>query len=198
MTQNEKLRLLVRKRLTSAHQPFESDPLDLHCDLHCDDETVDQILDHPNANGSVARIPSAPMDSRPSLVDIELCPRILNAGQPEPTLKTRGSFVARFLHSFKPQERASPLNDTAHPVEGDTSPLNRALKGRHLQFIAIGGSIGAGLFIGCGKALAIGGPGWLLVAFSVVGIMLLCVMHALGELAAIYPISGIYNRTPSG
>jgi amino acid transporter len=59
-----------------------------------------------------------------------------------------------------------------------------------LQFIAIGGSIGAGLFIGCGKALAIGGPGWLLTAFSIVGFMLLCVMHALGELAAIYPISG--------
>lgn len=155
-----------------------------------------QILDHPDANGNVARIPSPPMDSRPSLVDIELCPRIINAGKPaEPTLKAKDSFVTRFLHSFKPQERASRLNDPADPVEGDTSPLNRALKGRHLQFIAIGGSIGAGLFIGCGKALAIGGPGWLLVAFSVVGIMLLCVMHALGELAAIYPISGIYSRT---
>src|SRR5271170_2950023 len=131
------------------------------------------------------------MDPRPSLADIELYPHELST--PEPTPKSRENFVVRFLHSFKPrQPSTSPLHDTAHPVEGDTSPLNRVLKGRHLQFIAIGGSIGAGLFIGCGKALAIGGPGWLLTAFSIVGVMLLCVMHALGELAAIYPISGIY------
>jgi amino acid permease len=132
------------------------------------------------------------MDSRPSQADIELCPPILMRTKPEQTVKSKENFVIHFLHSFEPQERASsPLNGTAHPVEGDTSPLNRALKGRHLQFIAIGGSIGAGLFIGCGKALAIGGPGWLLIAFTIVGIMLLCVMHALGELAAVYPISGI-------
>jgi len=131
------------------------------------------------------------MDSRPSLVDIELYPHELSKPEPEPTPKSRENFVVCFLHSFKPRQPfTSPLHDTAHPVEGDTSQLNRALKGRHLQFIAIGGSIGAGLFIGCGKALAIGGPGWLLTAFSIVGFMLLCVMHALGELAAIYPISG--------
>lgn len=124
--------------------------------------------------------------------DIELNPREANETPAPVATKAHVNFVVRCLHSFEPRKRiVSPLDDTSPPVEGDTSPLNRSLKGRHLQFIAIGGSIGAGLFIGCGKALAIGGPAWLLIAFSIVGVMLLCVMHALGELAAVYPISGM-------
>ena len=126
--------------------------------------------------------------------DIELHPRETNGCPSTVPAKRKVNLAVRFADSFKRRERAiSSLEDTSNPVEGDTSPLNRSLKGRHLQFIAIGGSIGAGLFIGCGKALAIGGPAWLLIAFSIVGVMLLCVMHALGELAAVYPISGINN-----
>lgn len=36
--------------------------------------------------------------------------------------------------------------------------LKKGLKGRHMQMIAIGGSIGTGLFVGSGGALANGGP----------------------------------------
>jgi amino acid permease len=126
-----------------------------------------------------------------SIEDIELHPPVTNDVPAATGEKKEVKFLVRFFDSFKPRDcPLSPFGDLSKPVEGDTSPLNRSLKGRHLQFIAIGGSIGAGLFIGCGKALAIGGPGWLLTAFSIVGVMLLCVMHALGELAAIYPISG--------
>lgn len=126
-----------------------------------------------------------------SMEDIELHPPVTNNVPAATEEKKEAKFLVRFFDSFKPRDRPLSLfSDLSKPVEGDTSPLNRSLKGRHLQFIAIGGSIGAGLFIGCGKALAIGGPGWLLTAFSIVGVMLLCVMHALGELAAVYPISG--------
>ncbi|KAJ3498649.1 hypothetical protein NLG97_g969 [Lecanicillium saksenae] len=74
-----------------------------------------------------------------------------------------------------------------------TGGLMRSLKGRHLQMIAIGGSVGAGLFVASGKALAVGGPASLLLAFSVVGIMLFCTCQALGELAVVFPIAGSFS-----
>lgn len=49
--------------------------------------------------------------------------------------------------------------------------LNQTLKGRHLNMIAIGGSIGAGLFVGSGSALRRGGPAALLICFGIIGIV---------------------------
>lgn len=130
------------------------------------------------------------MDPLSKPEDIELASREIREAPHENSEKKSENFFVKFIHSFKPQKQANLTSGKCDPAEWDTSPLKRSLKGRHLQFIAIGGSIGAGLFIGCGKALAIGGPASLLIAFSIVGFMLLCVMHALGELAAVYPISG--------
>jgi len=73
------------------------------------------------------------------------------------------------------------------------SPLVRKLKGRHLQMIAIGGSIGTGLFVGSGKALSQGGPASLLIAFSLIGLMLYCTVHALGEMAVAFPVAGSFS-----
>jgi yeast amino acid transporter len=61
--------------------------------------------------------------------------------------------------------------------------LNKTLKPRHLNMIAIGGSIGAGLFVGSGSALATGGPAALIIDFGIIGIMMFMVVYALGELA---------------
>ncbi|KAK2015770.1 amino acid permease [Colletotrichum eremochloae] len=72
---------------------------------------------------------------------------------------------------------------------GDTE-LDRSMKPRHLQMIAIGGSIGAGFFVGSGSALTKGGPGSLLICFLIAGVMIFNVVYALGELAVLYPVSG--------
>lgn len=50
--------------------------------------------------------------------------------------------------------------------------LDRTLKSRHLNMIAIGGSIGAGFFVGAGGALYKGGPASLLLCFSIIGVMM--------------------------
>ncbi|KAK8092177.1 Amino-acid permease inda1 [Apiospora kogelbergensis] len=68
--------------------------------------------------------------------------------------------------------------------------LDRSMQPRHLQMIAIGGSIGAGFFVGSGGALHKGGPGSLLIDFLIIGIMMFNVVYALGELAVMYPVSG--------
>lgn len=74
----------------------------------------------------------------------------------------------------------------------DESGLKRHLTGRHMQMIAFGGSIGTGLFIGSGGALANGGPGSLLIDFILIGIMLYTVVMALGELATVLPVTGSF------
>ncbi|KAI1104794.1 amino-acid permease inda1 [Jackrogersella minutella] len=68
--------------------------------------------------------------------------------------------------------------------------LDRSMKPRHLHMIAIGGSIGAGFFVGSGSALATGGPATLLIDFVIIGIMMFNVVYALGELAVMFPVSG--------
>lgn len=59
--------------------------------------------------------------------------------------------------------------------------LQRGLKNRHVQLIAIGGAIGTGLFLGAGKSIHLAGPS-ILFAYMITGIMLFLVMRALGEL----------------
>ncbi|KAF2205689.1 hypothetical protein GQ43DRAFT_436817 [Delitschia confertaspora ATCC 74209] len=68
--------------------------------------------------------------------------------------------------------------------------LERSMKTRHLHMIAIGGSIGAGFFVGSGSALSRGGPATLFIDFLIMGVMIFNVVYALGELAVMYPVSG--------
>ncbi|KAK5661835.1 hypothetical protein OQA88_9938 [Cercophora sp. LCS_1] len=74
-----------------------------------------------------------------------------------------------------------------------SSLLARELKGRHLQMIAIGGSIGTGLFVASGRTLSQGGPASVLLAYTFIGAMLYCTVHALGEMAVVFPVAGSFS-----
>lgn len=72
------------------------------------------------------------------------------------------------------------------------SGLKRTLKKRHIQMIAIGGSIGTGLFVGTGKTLVNGGPASVIIAYAILGVMLLFTIQALGELSIAFPVEGAF------
>ncbi|MFC3339209.1 amino acid permease [Paracandidimonas soli] len=83
---------------------------------------------------------------------------------------------------------------SAHPqTAGAAEPeLRRELKARHLSMIAIGGSIGTGLFVASGATISQAGPGGALLAYALIGIMVYFLMTSLGELAACLPVSGSF------
>ena len=70
--------------------------------------------------------------------------------------------------------------------------LKRKLGARHLNMIAIGGSIGTGLFLASGATIANAGPGGALLAYALIGVMIYFLMTSLGELATHNPTSGAF------
>lgn len=75
---------------------------------------------------------------------------------------------------------------------GSADGLQAGLKNRHLSMIAIGGVIGAGLFVGSGAGIAAAGPA-ILLSYALVGLMVVFVMRMLGEMAAARPSSGSFS-----
>ena len=59
--------------------------------------------------------------------------------------------------------------------------------------IAIGSSIGTGLFVGTGGALSTGGPAAIVLAWAISAISVFMTMQGLGELAVAFPVSGGFN-----
>ncbi|MGW2028574.1 MULTISPECIES: amino acid permease [Streptomyces] len=72
------------------------------------------------------------------------------------------------------------------------SGLQAGLKNRHLSMIAIGGVIGAGLFVGSKAGIATAGPG-ILLSYALVGTLVVLVMRMLGEMSAANPTSGSFS-----
>lgn len=71
--------------------------------------------------------------------------------------------------------------------------LKRGLKSRHLNMIALGGSIGTGIFLAMGDTLNQAGPAGALVAYGLVGIMVYFLITSLGEMATHMPVSGSFS-----
>ncbi|RPD67528.1 hypothetical protein L226DRAFT_452760 [Lentinus tigrinus ALCF2SS1-7] len=74
----------------------------------------------------------------------------------------------------------------------EDNETKRAMQSRHLTMIAIGGTIGTGIFLSAGSAIAVAGPAGALLSYFTVGVFCYGVVISLGEMAAYIPVSGSF------
>ncbi|KAK4506335.1 hypothetical protein PRZ48_000065 [Zasmidium cellare] len=114
----------------------------------------------------------------------------INSGQwGPPDEKQHAHGLKEHLHGHQ----FSTEPDDVAVVHADENELHRSLKGRHMKMIAVGGAIGAGLFVGTAGAFQSGGPASVLLGFIIVGFMIYLMMQALAELCVMYPINGAFT-----
>ncbi|KAF2201303.1 histidine permease [Delitschia confertaspora ATCC 74209] len=88
----------------------------------------------------------------------------------------------------------TPTVHSSNDVERADLDLDRSLKSHHLQLIAIGGTVGTGIFIASGGSIAQAGPGGALIAYAFIGTIVYSVMLSLSEMATYIPIAGAFTR----
>lgn len=90
----------------------------------------------------------------------------------------------------------SPARGVSGVAESASEPqsqqLEKQLTPGQLTMMSLGGAIGAGLFVGSGKAVSIAGPA-VVVAYLLTGLIIAGVMFLLGEMAAREPVSGAFS-----
>jgi yeast amino acid transporter len=75
-------------------------------------------------------------------------------------------------------------------IENGIHTTQRGLKSRHVQMIAIGGTIGTGLFVSSGRTLALGGPAFLLAAYAILSALIYLIVLSLTEMCTYLPLRG--------
>ncbi|KAA8996457.1 amino acid permease [Affinibrenneria salicis] len=75
--------------------------------------------------------------------------------------------------------------------EKEQQKLHRGLEARHIELIALGGTIGVGLFMGAASALKWAGPS-VLLAYIVAGIFVFFIMRSMGEMLFVEPVAGSF------
>ncbi|KAJ5982964.1 hypothetical protein N7481_005063 [Penicillium waksmanii] len=101
------------------------------------------------------------------------------------------SFDAEKYPTSKPEPQEY-VGDVSSTPFTNADKLARRLSARQVQMIAIGGTIGTGLFLGTGTSLSKGGPASTLIAYAICGGIVFVTMLCLGEMAAFVPVAGSF------
>ncbi len=81
-------------------------------------------------------------------------------------------------------------------MEERKEELKKGLKSRHMSMIAVGGTIGAGLFFTSGSTINQAGPGGALAAYVIMGAIVYTMIIALIEMASFLPVAGAFKEYP--
>ena len=73
----------------------------------------------------------------------------------------------------------------------DNSKLERGLKPRHVEMIALGGTIGVGLFMGSASTIQTAGPS-VLLCYALAGLVMFFIMRIMGEMLYLEPVTGSF------
>lgn len=105
--------------------------------------------------------------------------------------KTRSDEFQMYVYSNETQNGGSGHNSSFEDDEGDLQEgqVKRALKPRHVSMIALGGTIGTGLFVGIASPLSSAGPVGALIAYIFMGSIVYFVTQSMGEMATFIPVT---------
>lgn len=76
-------------------------------------------------------------------------------------------------------------------MQTDHEGFKRSLGVRQMRLLALGSTIGVGLFLGSASAIKLAGPS-ILLAYLVAGVMTFFILRALGEMAVHHPVTGSF------
>ena len=77
-------------------------------------------------------------------------------------------------------------------MQNSTLQLQRRLKNRHIQLIALGGAIGTGLFLGSAPIIQSAGPS-IILGYLIGGLIAFLMMRQLGEMIVHEPVTGSFS-----
>lgn len=119
-----------------------------------------------------------------------------------PNNSSKSSIVSGDIEPARKDEQSNIDNDGLSKLPSGTDSknygLHRKLKQRHLQMIALSGTLGVGLYLSASKNFLISGPFGALLGFVLAGLVVMCAMLSLGEMISFIPlvggVSGIGSR----